>query len=139
MPSGDRGNAEAADQRQRDEPLACGQQGPSPAHTSASVTRRSQRTWEHTRNCLSYPLVPRDAWLEIVTAAYRGQYDARVPTYVLPGFPPDELQIATTGQAGRATLDEAHTFYVDCVETFERLGRPLKRASMVLDFGVGWG
>jgi SAM-dependent methyltransferase len=28
---------------------------------------------------------------------------------------------------------------VGCAETFERLGRPLKRASIVLDFGVGWG
>jgi len=114
-------------------------------HVSTQVSERSNNCLAKisdrapTRNGLSYPLVPRDAWLEIVTAAYRGQYDARVPTYVLPGFPPDELQIATTGHAGRATLDEAHTFYVDCAETFERLGRPLERASMVLDFGVGWG
>jgi hypothetical protein len=49
-----------------------------------------------------------------------------------------KLQIATTRQAGRATLQEAHTFYLDCVEAFERLERAITRSDRLLDFGVGW-
>ncbi|MGH8560270.1 MAG: methyltransferase domain-containing protein [Methylococcales bacterium] len=57
----------------------------------------------------------------------------------LPGFPSDELQINTTGQAGVNTLREAFIFYQDCVENFERLGAPILPQHTLLDFGVGWG
>jgi SAM-dependent methyltransferase len=86
----------------------------------------------------SKPIVPRAAWLEVICSAYERARNGPLSTR-LPGFPSDELQIATTGQAGRATLQEAHTFYLDCVETFERLGRPISRNDRILDFGVGWG
>jgi SAM-dependent methyltransferase len=58
---------------------------------------------------------------------------------MLPGFPSEPLQIATTGQAGRATLEEAYRFYVECVEAFERFGRPIHPHDHLLDFGCGWG
>jgi SAM-dependent methyltransferase len=85
------------------------------------------------------PIFPRDEWLNFVVDAYEGRRSPRVPPAMLPGFPPDELQIATTGQAGRPTLVEAHSFYRDCAETFERLGRPIGRDDRPLDFGTGWG
>jgi SAM-dependent methyltransferase len=84
------------------------------------------------------PVLPRDAWLEVVCDAYEGRR-ADLPGAMLPGFPPDQLQINTTGQAGRPTLKEAHSFYLDCVETFERLGQPIRFDDRLLDFGVGWG
>lgn len=57
----------------------------------------------------------------------------------LPGFPSDDLQVNTTGNAGVATLKEAFVFYQDCVETFENLGSPINHEHSLLDFGVGWG
>ena len=85
------------------------------------------------------PILPRDAWLEAVCATYEGQRLVDLPITMLPDFPSDTMQINTTGQAGRPTLKEAHTFYMDCVETFERLGHPITYSDRLLDFGVGWG
>ena len=84
------------------------------------------------------PVVLRDTWLDVVCAAYEGR-SAGLPRMMLPGFPPDEMQIATTGQAGRATLQEAYAFYMDCVDSFARFGRPIGRDDRLLDFGIGWG
>lgn len=56
----------------------------------------------------------------------------------LPGFPPDQIQINTTGQAGIDTLKEAFVFYQDCIENFN-LVRPMQKNDSLLDFGVGWG
>jgi len=57
----------------------------------------------------------------------------------LPSFPPDELQINTTGQAGYPTLKEAFIFYQDCVGEFKEAGLEIDERHTVLDFGVGWG
>jgi len=57
----------------------------------------------------------------------------------LPGFPPDSVQINTTGQAGIDTLKEAFIFYQDCINAFQRMGSPLKAGHQLLDFGAGWG
>ncbi len=57
----------------------------------------------------------------------------------LPAFPPDELQIGTTGQAGIPTLHEGFVFYEDCVNTCRDIGAPLEASHRILDFGVGWG
>jgi glycosyltransferase involved in cell wall biosynthesis len=86
----------------------------------------------------SMPIVPRAAWLETICSAYEGRRNS-LPFTILPGFPSDELQITTTGSAGRVSLREAYTFYLDCVSTFERFGRPITRTDRLLDFGVGWG
>lgn len=79
-----------------------------------------------------------DAWFDKIVESYSSP-----PVYVdgqaLPGFPPDSLQINTTGQAGAATLKEAHLFFEDCAQTFERLGHPLGKSARLLDFGIGWG
>jgi SAM-dependent methyltransferase len=79
-----------------------------------------------------------DEWFEAVVDSY-----LRPPVVVngkaLPGFPPDQVQINTTGQAGAATLKEAFVFYCDCVDTFRALGAPLQARHRLLDFGVGWG
>lgn len=56
----------------------------------------------------------------------------------LPGFPPDQIQINTTGKAGLITLREAFVFYLDCIENFN-LVRPIREEDLLLDFGVGWG
>jgi hypothetical protein len=46
------------------------------------------------------PVVPRDQWLNFVVDAYEGRASSEVPSALLPGFPPDELQITTTSEAG---------------------------------------
>lgn len=56
----------------------------------------------------------------------------------LPSFPPDQIQVNTTGKSGAATLREAFVFYLDCVEVFNSV-RPIKEDDLLLDFGVGWG
>lgn len=57
----------------------------------------------------------------------------------LPGFPSDQLQVQTTGQAGLNTLKEAFFFYQDCIETFNELDISIRDDTFLLDFGVGWG
>jgi len=57
----------------------------------------------------------------------------------LPGFPEREIQINTTGQAGRDTLCEAYIFYEDCLKTFRNSTNFSLENKILLDFGVGWG
>lgn len=77
-------------------------------------------------------------WFKLVCKSYQ-----RPPVIAdgikLPGFPPDEIQVNTTGQSGIPTLKEAYIFYEDCINQFSEMGRPLKSDNLLLDFGVGWG
>ena len=75
-------------------------------------------------------------WFAAHVARYRGAAGARAD---LPSFPPDRVQLNTTGHTGEVTLREAFTFYTDCLRAFDRYGRPFSPASRLLDFGVGWG
>ncbi|MFC1688839.1 methyltransferase domain-containing protein [Pseudomonadota bacterium] len=79
-----------------------------------------------------------DQWLSSILESYNNP-----PVFYrgakLPSFPPDELQINTTGQAGYPTLKEAFVFYSDCIEAFSECGLEVNRHRKVLDFGVGWG
>lgn len=57
----------------------------------------------------------------------------------LPAFPPEQLQIDTTGLGGVAALHQAAAFYADIVDTADRLGAPLNADTRIVDFGSGWG
>ena len=57
----------------------------------------------------------------------------------LPGFPDREVQINTTGQAGRDTLCEAFIFYKDCMSRFTMSMNIKNKNKTLMDFGVGWG
>lgn len=78
-----------------------------------------------------------DEWFKTVCDSY-----ANPPVHYkgqkLPGFPSDQIQINTTGQAGPDTLKEAFIFYQDCIGNFS-LERPVNKNDLLLDFGVGWG
>lgn len=79
-----------------------------------------------------------DQWFDTVCESYSN------PPVVwngkkLPGFPSDQIQANTTGQAGVNTLREAFIFYQDCINTFASLGYPIESTHNLLDFGVGWG
>lgn len=80
----------------------------------------------------------KDKWFRTICDSY-----SKPPVFYrgkpLPGFPSDEIQANTTGQAGAGTLKEAFTFYEDCRATVKRLGCPLHSQHKLLDFGVGWG
>jgi len=82
--------------------------------------------------------IQRDEWFELVAESYK-RPPVSYKKMVLPDFPPDSIQINTTGQAGVDTLKEAFVFYQDCTETFAALGRPISIENKLLDFGVGWG
>jgi len=83
-------------------------------------------------------MLTREEWLKTVCKSYSDP-----PVYYegmeLPGFPSDQIQFNTTGQAGIDTLKEAFIFYQDCVDIFEGLGKPIRKNHKLLDFGVGWG
>ena len=58
----------------------------------------------------------------------------------LPGFPPEEFQISTIGNAGPGALLEGQRFYTLIKQYAHRLGMPLDpRETSILDFGCGWG
>jgi hypothetical protein len=79
-----------------------------------------------------------EKWFETVCKSY-SEPPVIVDGKQLPGFPSDQLQQNTTGQAGVNTLREAFIFYEDCINTFAALGRPMEPRHTLLDFGVGWG
>jgi SAM-dependent methyltransferase len=83
-------------------------------------------------------VIDEQEWFKKICASYSNP-PALLNGNVLPAFPPDQIQINTTGQAGINTLKEAFIFYQDCLETFDRLGAPLQAHHKVLDFGAGWG
>jgi SAM-dependent methyltransferase len=83
-------------------------------------------------------MLSQDEWFEKVCLSY-SHPPVAVGGMQLPGFPPDQIQINTTGAAGPGTLKEAFVFYQDCVQTFQSLETPLRQDSRLLDFGVGWG
>ncbi|MBB4172074.1 class I SAM-dependent methyltransferase [Rhizobium sp. BK538] len=80
----------------------------------------------------------KDNWFETVCESYSNPPVIFRGTK-LPAFPPDIVQINSTGQAGKRTLEEAFVFYEDCVRTFARHGSAIKSSDRLLDFGVGWG
>lgn len=57
----------------------------------------------------------------------------------LPAFPPEQLQLNTTGASGELTLRQAFSFYRACTQAFVQAGMPAKPGRRLLDFGVGWG
>lgn len=83
-------------------------------------------------------MLTQEDWFKAVVASYTNP-PVSVNGRVLPKFPPDQIQINTTGQAGEATLKEAFVFYQDCTAVFEQLGFPIRENHNLLDFGVGWG
>jgi SAM-dependent methyltransferase len=81
----------------------------------------------------------RATWLAKVIAAAEGDLPEE-EALRLPGFPSPEVQVRTTGQAGRPTLEAAFGFYNAAVYVVEReTGRSLDARDKVLDFGCGWG
>jgi SAM-dependent methyltransferase len=81
-----------------------------------------------------FPIVLSDRkWQELL--AKGGELDG----VELPRLPPEELQTATVGSSGAATIRGAFRFYAHVLETARGLGRPIRHKSRVLDFGVGWG
>lgn len=79
-----------------------------------------------------------EVWFQKVLESYKAPpvYHRGLP---MPGFPPDQVQVNTTGQAGEPTLREAYNFYVDCKHVFAQYGAPLREDGKILDFGTGWG
>jgi len=83
-------------------------------------------------------MLTQDEWFKAICESYTNP-----PVFhnglELPGFPSDQIQANTTGQAGINTLKEAFVFYQDCIENFKSLGTPIQPENTLLDFGVGWG
>lgn len=57
----------------------------------------------------------------------------------LPAFPPDSLQIATTGRYGESAIEQAAFFYEDAINAITASGQTVGRDWRLLDFGSGWG
>lgn len=79
-----------------------------------------------------------DEWFRIVCESYiNNNYSYNGLS--LPQFPPESIQINTTGLSGKEALHEAFVFYEDCINVFNGLGASISREDKILDFGVGWG
>jgi ubiquinone/menaquinone biosynthesis C-methylase UbiE len=77
-------------------------------------------------------------WAELLFESTR-RSDVKFGDLFLPGFPPSELQINTTGMSGVDALFNAFKFYLICKRQFAAMNQPLIRGKRLLDFGVGWG
>lgn len=77
-------------------------------------------------------------WFELVCNSIDHD-DLSINGNKLPHFPEDEMQISTTGQAGRGTLCEAYIFYEDCIKKFSQSSNMQSNDRALLDFGTGWG
>lgn len=97
-----------------------------------SIGRKLRGLWRENAT------IGQDEWFKLVGESYTHP-PVLYRGMELPGFPPDSIQINTTGQAGVATLKEAFVFYQDCVREFADLGKPVAQEHRLLDFGMGWG
>src|SRR5262249_38716560 len=57
----------------------------------------------------------------------------------LPEFPPEDIQLTTTGLSRDATIKQAFAFYEDILQAISRAGSQIDRSWRVLDFGACWG
>ncbi|RDS83409.1 class I SAM-dependent methyltransferase [Dyella psychrodurans] len=57
----------------------------------------------------------------------------------LPAFPPEALQVATTGRYGESAIEQAANFYEDAVNGIAKCRTSIGPDWKVLDFGSGWG
>ena len=77
-------------------------------------------------------------WFEMVCDSLEKQ-GIELSGVPLPEFPEKQIQINTTGQAGRGTLCEAFIFYEDCLNVISNTISFNRDDKKLLDFGVGWG
>lgn len=82
--------------------------------------------------------VPMKTWIKDVV---RSQNEVVVSPLGdrLPAFPPDALQIATTGRYGELAIQQAAFFYEDAMQAVVSCGESVKSDWKLLDFGSGWG
>jgi cephalosporin hydroxylase/SAM-dependent methyltransferase len=75
-------------------------------------------------------------WFWLNTEGYR-----RSPALqeLLPGLPPEQMQLSCTGLAEDDTLKEAFGFYSLVKEIFSQHVEPLNASHKLLEFGCGWG
>ena len=57
----------------------------------------------------------------------------------LPAFPPEALQIATTGRYGASAIEQAAFFYEDAMDAISGSRKSVGSDWKLLDFGSGWG
>jgi len=57
----------------------------------------------------------------------------------LPAFPPEALQVATTGRYGESAIEQAANFYEDAINGVATCRSAIGPDWKVLDFGSGWG
>ena len=77
-------------------------------------------------------------WFEMICKSLERE-DIEIHGVTLPGFPENQIQINTTGFAGRESLYKAFIFYEDCIKVFSRTQNFGSDDKKLLDFGVGWG
>lgn len=82
--------------------------------------------------------MPMSAWVKDIV---RSQSETVVSPKgdELPKFPPEQLQINTTGRAGVAAIEQAAFFYEDVMQGLSKSGAVVGNDWKLLDFGSGWG
>ena len=79
-----------------------------------------------------------DLW---ISSLIRSQHERVISPKgdLLPRFPEEQLQISTTGLAGRDAIKQASFFYEDAINGIARCGDSIAEGWKLLDFGSGWG
>ena len=82
--------------------------------------------------------VPMKAWVKDIV---KSQNEAIVSPLgdKLPAFPPDAMQIATTGRYGASAIEQAAFFYEDAMVAISGCRKSIGPNWKLLDFGSGWG
>lgn len=82
--------------------------------------------------------MPMEAWIKSLLNSQNGAALSPLGDK-LPAFPPDALQIATTGRFGESALEQAGFFYEDAMRAIASCDQTIGEDWKMLDFGSGWG
>jgi glycosyltransferase involved in cell wall biosynthesis/SAM-dependent methyltransferase len=113
------------------------QAGPTPAKSKGKT--RAPAILPGKDNQKAWAKLNDKEWLRTITEKYQRQEAGTDTGDSLPGFPPVELQVRTTGLSGAETIQEGFDFYKQCVAAFTAYGQAQQKTRRLLDFWAGWG
>jgi ubiquinone/menaquinone biosynthesis C-methylase UbiE len=77
-----------------------------------------------------------DDWRNLLLSSLKTQQIGQI---LMPGFPDTSIQERFTGLVNEDMINEAFVFYSIVRDACNKYGEPLKKDSVILDFGSAWG
>lgn len=84
----------------------------------------------------NFPNIDRDAWITHLIHSHRVR---RLNGVLLPGFPPEDIQVQFVGSSNEHALQEVSGFYRIVIDSLHKFSSPITSQSRLLDFGTAWG